>query len=67
MTDMIVEIMVQVLTILAIATKEAERGRFSELMCCTIYSPFLTDKLFRKVSGEADGKQRRRGQLGEVG
>jgi hypothetical protein len=32
MTDMIVEIMVEVLAILAIATKEVGRGRFSELM-----------------------------------
>ena len=32
MTDIIVEIMVEVLTILAIATKEVKRGRFSELM-----------------------------------
>ena len=32
MTDMIVEIMVEVLAILAIATKEVKRGRFSELM-----------------------------------
>jgi hypothetical protein len=32
MTDIIVEIMVEVLTILAIATKELKRGRFSELM-----------------------------------
>ena len=30
MTDLIVEIMVEVLTILAIATKEVKRGRFSE-------------------------------------
>jgi hypothetical protein len=32
MTDLMVEIMVEVLTILAIATKEVKRGRFSELM-----------------------------------
>jgi hypothetical protein len=32
MTDMIVEIMVEVLAILAIATKEVRRGRFSELI-----------------------------------
>jgi hypothetical protein len=32
MTDMIVEIMVEVLAILAIATKEVKCGRFSELM-----------------------------------
>ena len=34
MTNMIVEIMVEVLTILGIATKEMKRGRFSELMSC---------------------------------
>jgi hypothetical protein len=34
MADMIVEIMVEVLTILAIVTKEVRRGRFSELMSC---------------------------------
>jgi hypothetical protein len=32
MTEMIVEIMVEVLTILGIATKEVKRGRLSELM-----------------------------------
>jgi hypothetical protein len=38
MTEMIVEIMVEVLTILGIATKEVNRGRFSELMSC-IFTP----------------------------
>jgi hypothetical protein len=32
MTDVIIEIMVEVLTVLAIATKEVKRGRLSELM-----------------------------------
>ena len=32
MTSMIVDIMVEVLTILGIVTKEVKRGRFSELM-----------------------------------
>ena len=32
MIDMVIEIMVEVLTILAIATKEVKRGRFSELI-----------------------------------
>jgi hypothetical protein len=32
MTDIVVEIMVEVLTILAIATKEVKRGRLSELI-----------------------------------
>ena len=39
MTDMIVEIMVEVLTILAIATKEVKRGRFSESMSCIFTLP----------------------------
>jgi hypothetical protein len=33
MTNVIVEIMVEVLTILAIATKEMKRGRMSKLIC----------------------------------
>jgi hypothetical protein len=32
MTDIVIKIMVEVLTILAVATKEAKRGRLSELM-----------------------------------
>ena len=39
MTDMVVEIMVEVLTILAIATKEMKGGQISELMCCMITLP----------------------------
>jgi hypothetical protein len=39
MTDMVVEIMVEVLTILGIATKEVNRGRFSELMSCIFTLP----------------------------
>jgi hypothetical protein len=38
MTNMIVEIMVEALTILEIATKEVKRGWFSELMSC-IFTP----------------------------
>ena len=55
MTDMIVEIMVEVLMILAIATKEVRRGQLSELFCVCI--PFLTDRLPRKVLEEIDGEQ----------
>jgi hypothetical protein len=38
MLDVVIEIMVEVLVILAIATKEVKRGRFSELMLrsCTV-------------------------------
>ena len=45
MSDIIVEIMVEVLTILAIATKEVRRGRMSELMW--YISMILADRLFR--------------------
>jgi hypothetical protein len=55
----IVQTMVEVLAILAIATKEVKRGRLSELMSCV--STFLTDRLFREVLEEVDGKQRHRG------
>jgi hypothetical protein len=39
MTDMIVEIMVEVVTILGITTKEVKRGWFSELMPCILTLP----------------------------
>ena len=40
MTDMMVEIMVEVLTILAIATKEVKSGRFSESLSCVFTLPY---------------------------
>jgi hypothetical protein len=42
MTDIIVEIMLEVLTVLAIATKEMKRGRMSELILRG--SPILNSK-----------------------
>jgi hypothetical protein len=39
MTDMIVEIMVEVLTILAISTKEVKRGPWSELISRVLTLP----------------------------
>jgi hypothetical protein len=47
MSDIIVEIMVEVLSVLVIATKEANSGRISELMWCIF--TILADRLFRKV------------------
>jgi len=47
MSDIIVEIMVEVLTILAIATKEAKCGRFSKLVSCIF--TVLADMIFRKA------------------
>jgi hypothetical protein len=52
MSDMIVEIMVEVLSILAITTKEVKRGRFGELM--SVYLPFsltgYSEKYFKKLT-----------------
>ena len=59
MMDIIIEIMVEVLTILAIATKEAKRGRLSELYQVDLL--FLTDMLSRKVYEEVGRKHRDRG------
>ena len=59
MANVIVQIMVEVLTILAIATKDAKRGRLSELMLHI--SIFLNNRLFREILEDVDGKQRDRG------
>jgi len=59
MTDMIIEIMVEVLTVLAIATKEMKRGRISELI--PSIDPFIDSDIFRKVSEETYRKHRGRG------
>ena len=56
MTDMIVEIMVEVLTFLAVATEEMKCGRLSELI--SIYLAFSTDRLVRKVLEEIVGGKR---------
>jgi hypothetical protein len=39
MTNVIVDIMVEVLTIIGIATKEVKRGQFSELKWCIFTLP----------------------------
>jgi hypothetical protein len=59
MTDMIVEIMVEVINILGIATKEVKSGRFSELMLRSF--TILDLHLFRKVFKEVGGKHGHRG------
>ena len=54
MTNVIIEIMVEVLTILAIATKEVKRGRFSKLKSRRFL--ILADTLFREIHEEIDRK-----------
>ena len=67
MTKIIVDIMVEVLTILGMATKEAKRGRFSELMLCRFTILKLTDSPFREVFEKVIREHRDRGQPAEVG
>jgi len=58
MTDKIVDIMVEVLTVLAIATKEVKCGRLSESMQCRFTILDLTDTLVQKsISGSWQGTQ----------
>ena len=48
MTDIIVDIMVEVLTVLGIATKEVKRGRLSESILCRFRILDLTDAPVQK-------------------
>ena len=57
MTNVIVEIMVEVLNILALTTKEVKRKRLSELMShkfSILYSHFYLERYFRKLAGNTD-------------
>jgi hypothetical protein len=59
MNDMIIEIMVEVLTILGIATKDVKRGRISELMRWCMFFTILADgpyseKYFKKLTGNRE-------------
>ena len=59
MTDIIVEIMVEVLNILAIATKEVKSGRLSESM--SLLFTILDSQFFRTVVEEVSEKLKHRG------
>lgn len=56
MTGIIVEIVVEVLSFLAIATKEVKRGRTSELpMDYTLFSSdFFSERFLKKLTGNTD-------------
>ena len=56
MRAIIIDIMVEVLTILAIVTKEVKRGGLGELMPHRLL--FLTDTSFRKILQEVGRKHR---------
>ena len=65
MADTITTIMVEVLSILAIATKEIRQGRTSKSL--RFASVTIDRNIFRKVSKEACWKDRHRGCVEEVG
>jgi hypothetical protein len=57
MTEITVDIMVEVLTVVGTATKEVKRGRISELIAHWFFT-LIDQVLSRKVSKEVDGKLR---------
>jgi len=65
MTGIAIDIMVEVLTIVGIATKEVKRGALSRFI--QRWFPSLTRILFREISEEVDGKHRHRRKSTEVG
>ena len=59
MVDIITKIMVEVLNVLGIATKEIRQGRMSKLL---LYNSVAVDRaVFRKISKKTDRKDRYRG------
>ena len=56
MTDISIKIMVEVLKILGLATKEIKQGRSSESV--DIYDSYLDLLFFREISKEASGQER---------
>jgi hypothetical protein len=56
MMDMIMKIMVEVLTVLAIATKEIKQGRTSELF---VHGYVATDRAIYRAISEEGGREAR--------
>ena len=65
MTDIIIKVMLEVLTVLAIATKVMKHGRMSESVLRG--SPNLNSVLSRKILEEVDRKRRDREGLTKAG
>ena len=56
MTDIIVKILVEVLGVFALATKQIKQGRFSELLvaCISLIVEYVTEKFAKKLLGESE-------------
>jgi hypothetical protein len=65
MTDMMVKIMVEVLSVLAIVTVEIKQRRRSQFIASDFW--VLTHGFFREIPEEAIGQERCRGCLEEAG
>jgi len=56
MTDMIIKIMVELLSVFAVATRQIQQGRFSE--CAVTYTlsvaQYVTEKFATKLLGESE-------------
>jgi hypothetical protein len=64
MIDMIVKVMVELLSVLALATQQIEQGRFSE----SVVTYIACDPMYhREVREEVDGGERDRGGSWEIG
>jgi len=59
MTDIIIEIMVEILTVLAITTKEMKRGRMSEFIPCRfidLSTQIYSEKYLKKLIGNTEAE-----------
>ena len=65
MTEMMVKIMVEILSVLAIVTVEIKERRRSQLITSDVW--VLTQFFCRKIPEEATGEERRRGCFEEAG
>ena len=68
MTDMMVKIMVEVLSVLAIVTAEIKERRRSQFITCGFWALSHRQAFcFRKIPEETPGQERRRGCVEEAG
>jgi hypothetical protein len=58
MTDIIIKIMVELLSVLALATKQIKQGRFSKCQCAVTYTLIVAQCTRREVCEEVVRGQR---------
>ena len=65
MTDIIIKIIIELLSVLALATKQIKQGRLSK--CAVVYTVTLSPILLREVHEEVVGGERDRSSSPEIG